>query len=142
MGERYNFSIKTKCKVGRLINLPFCTAYFADDAAAILFKDYLLTKLANYAKVSVSKVIFEPTDESWEIPSTHTLNDTEDVRAVLYLSTDKKKRFLVTIPGIKAGIDMSDIKDNSLQYYDEAVTLDKQQPPMVLQKNVIEGDVV
>ena len=122
---RYNFAIKVKPKVGRLQGLPFTTAWFVDDTAAMAFATWLETHLANYAKVSVSKVIHEPAAESWEIPKTHTLTDTEDVGVVMYNeAAGQKKRFYVTIPGIKKGEDISDINTLEMQYYDEAVELD------------------
>ena len=56
---RYNFSIHPKVRVGKLIGLAFLTSFFQQDADALGFAAWLQPLLANYATISVSKVIQE-----------------------------------------------------------------------------------
>ena len=58
--SRYNFSIKTKIKAtGRLHDKPYFTGYFGSDEDALAARTALENLLANNAKVSCSKVLYE-----------------------------------------------------------------------------------
>lgn len=96
--ERYNFTIHPKVRVGRLIGLAFVVAFFDSNEDAIAFGTWLEGKLANYAKVSVSKVIREA--PSNEIPESHTITDTYDIRVIMSMQNDQNKRLLLTLPGL------------------------------------------
>lgn len=135
---RYNFSIKAKVRVGRLIDYPFCTAYFDDagDTDAKAFATYLESKLANEAKVGVSKIVVEGAEG--EIATPADIKDTEDRQFILCNSTDKNKRFLLTIPGLLHASTTGDIGTKSLLYPD-GTALDKTVQVKSLGKNVIAG---
>ena len=125
---RYNFSIHPKVRVGRLIGLSFFTGYFGNDTDAIAMKTWLEVALADYAKVSVSKVISEAASN--EIPATHTITDTEDWTVVLTDSEDTSKRVVATLPGLNAdaeinwsGLENVGLLDSSGNSVNKIVTL-------------------
>lgn len=135
MATRYNFTIHAKVKVGRLIGMSFTTGYFAGDTEAIAFGIFLESILANYAKVSVSKVIWEAANN--EIPATHTIQDTNDVNFLMVNSSDAQKQCLLTIPGTKM-MYMADLETLNI-YNENGELMDSIYKMDVTGKNVIEG---
>jgi len=142
---RYNFSIHAKAKVGRLIGLAFLTGYFAGDATALAFAAWLnSTALANYAKVSCSKVLLDIAADDWEIPTTHTITDIKTFKALMGVTTDDNVKRSLTIPGLKPDLADADIVSalNAAQFTNSA------DPPVTFNKvvtytpsfsNVIQG---
>lgn len=135
MATRYNFTIHAKVKVGRLIGMSFTTGFFAGDTEAIAFGVFLEGILANYAKVSVSKVIWEAVSN--EIPATHTITDTNDVNYLMVNSTNNQMQCLLTIPGQKA-MYLSDLETLNI-YNENGELMDTVAKMDVTGKNVIEG---
>lgn len=107
---RYNFTIHAKAKVGRLIGLAYITGYFGSDQDAIDFATWLNgTALANYAKVSVSKVILDVDKADWEIPTSHTITDIKNFKALMVNSTVDSIRRSIVVPGLKPSVSDDDI---------------------------------
>lgn len=137
--SRYNLSIHPKVRVGRLIGFAFITGYWQQDAQAIQFAQWIEPCLANYATISVSKVIREA--GSNEIPAEHQIEDTEDVKLVLENADNSSLKNFLTLPGLKPGSDLSGITDGARCMSDAAGAnfFNKLASKSVLGRNVIAG---
>ncbi|HEY9063320.1 MAG TPA: hypothetical protein VIO64_22905 [Pseudobacteroides sp.] len=133
---RYNFPIKSKVRVGRLIQYPFVSCYLADDTAAQAFATWLESKLANEAQVGITRVVLE--GQEGEIQTPANITDTEDKQMILHMTGNPKKKVFLTIPGCKCGADLSSI--STLGVTDDAGNaMTKVLDQKVLGKNVIAG---
>lgn len=143
MADRYNFTIHAKARVGRLIGMSFITAWFAAEQDAIDFATWLNTTiLANYAKVSCSKVIYYPAKADWQIPSTHIITDVKTAKMLLKSSLDPTGlvKYNITIPGCKLTAPVEDIITKKLKDAETGLLeLDNIVVDQMSYQNVIEG---
>lgn len=137
--DLYTFSIKPKVRVGMLTWRPYVIAHFKTEANALTFKDALEEMLANYAKVSVSKLI-RPAEDN-EIPETHNIEDTYDVKLMLGATDYPNKNMWMTIPGCKPGTNYNQFANQGIQMIDGTL-VNKVKKAIPSPRNVIAGGAV
>ena len=75
--DRYSFTIKTKANSGAR---TFFTSYLANDTTALALATGLEPMLANNAKVQVSKVIKDVSEQQYELPDPADMSDEKEYK--------------------------------------------------------------
>lgn len=88
--DRYSFTIKTKANSGAR---TFFTSYLANDTTALALAAGLEPMLANNAKVQVSKVIKDVSEQQFELPDPADMSDEKEYK-IYFGNSDNASIFL------------------------------------------------
>lgn len=144
---RYNFTLHAKMVAGDMVGLAFLTSWFAADVDALAFATWLNnTALANYAKVSVSKVILDCTEADFQILAEDSpVVDIQKMKMLLGHQGNDDMTVQMTLRGLKASITPADalaaIVAANMQNKD-GLTLDKLITAQQSYQNIVEGGPV